>query len=61
MRLPFRRESVGSLRRAGSGAGVEEVIKAFAEEATLRYDAVPVPLDARTLELASSNGGAHLA
>jgi octanoyl-[GcvH]:protein N-octanoyltransferase len=61
MRLPFRRESVGSLRRAGSGAGVEEVIEAFAAEAMFRYDAVPVPLDEPTLELARTNGGAHLA
>ena len=60
MRLPFRRDSVGSLHRAGSGAGVEEVISAFAEEAALRYGAARVPLDARTLELARHDGGAHL-
>ena len=61
MRLPFRMESVGSLRRAGSGAGTEEVIEAFAAEAALRYGAACVPLDGRTLELAREDGGAHLA
>ncbi len=55
MHLPFRPESVGSLRRAGSGAGVEEVIDAFAAEAALRYGAVRVPLDGRTLALARGN------
>ena len=52
MRLPFRRESVGSLRRAGSGAGVGAVIEAFAAESAIRYGAVRVPLDASTLALA---------
>jgi octanoyl-[GcvH]:protein N-octanoyltransferase len=61
MRLPFRKESVGSLRRAGSDAGVEEVVEAFAAEAKLRYGATRVPLDGRTLELARDSGGAHLA
>jgi octanoyl-[GcvH]:protein N-octanoyltransferase len=64
MSLPFRRESVGSLRRAGLDAGIEEVVEAFAEEAALRYGADRVPLDARTLELARNSGGdsggAHL-
>jgi octanoyl-[GcvH]:protein N-octanoyltransferase len=60
MRLPFRRESVGSLHAAGCGAGVEEVIEAFATEAALRYDAAPVPIDERTLELAREGGDAHL-
>jgi len=60
MSLPFSRESVGSLRRAGLDAGVEEVVEAFAEEAALRYGADRVPLDARTLELARDSGGAHL-
>jgi octanoyl-[GcvH]:protein N-octanoyltransferase len=55
MRLPFRPESVGSLRRAGGRVGVEEVIDAFAAEASLRYDAIRVPLDERTLESARSN------
>jgi octanoyl-[GcvH]:protein N-octanoyltransferase len=60
MRLPFRRESVGSLRRAGCEAGIDEVVGAFATEAALRYDAARVPLDERTLEQARSNGGVHL-
>jgi len=60
MVLPFRPGSVGSLHRAGCGAGVEEVIDAFASEAALRYGAVHVPLDGRTLALARGNGAAHL-
>jgi lipoate-protein ligase A len=60
MRLPFRKDSVGSLRRAGCKAEVEEVIEAFAAEATLRYDADPVPLDERTIELVREGGGTHL-
>jgi octanoyl-[GcvH]:protein N-octanoyltransferase len=55
LRLPFRQVSVGSLRRAGCDAGVGEVIGAFAAEATLRYGAVCVPLDGRTLALARSS------
>ena len=61
MRLPFRKESVGSLHAAGYEAGVEEVIEAFAAEAALRYDAAPVPLDERTLGLARASGSAHVA
>jgi len=60
MRLPFRKESVGSLRRAGYEVGVEEVIDAFAAEAALRYGAARVPLDGQTLARASASGGAHL-
>jgi lipoate-protein ligase A len=60
MRLPLRKESVGSLRRAGSEAGVEEAIGAFAAEAALRYGAARVPLDGRTLALARGSGDAHL-
>jgi lipoate-protein ligase A len=60
MHHPLRRESVGSLRRAGCEAGVDEVVGAFATEAALRYDAARVPLDEQTLELARSNGDAHL-
>jgi lipoate-protein ligase A len=55
MRLPFRPKSVGSLRRAGSRAALEEVVEAFAAEATLRYGAVRVPLEGHTLELARGN------
>ena len=50
--LPFRAGSVGSLRRAGSAAGVEDVVQTLAEEAKARYEAVPVPLDEGTLALA---------
>ena len=60
MRLPFRRESVGSLRRAGLEAGVDEVIEAFAAEATLRYGAARAPLDGATMALARGSGEAHL-
>ncbi len=60
MRLPFRKESVGSLHAAGCEAGVDEAIEAFAAEAMLRYVAVPVPLDERTIELAREGGGTHL-
>jgi lipoate-protein ligase A len=60
MRLPFRLESVGSLRRAGCEAGVGETIDAFAAEAQLRCGAVRVPLDERVLELARERGDAHL-
>ena len=55
MRLSFRPESVGSLHRAGSRAGVEEVIDAFAAQAALCYGAVRVPFDGRTLALARGN------
>ena len=60
MRLPFRPQSVGSLRRAGSRAGVDGVIGAFAAEAALRYGAVHVPLDGPTLALARSSGRLHM-
>jgi lipoate-protein ligase A len=59
--LPFRPESVGSLRRAGSGSTVSEKIQAFALEARLRYGAVPVPLDDATMSLARATGGGFLA
>ncbi len=58
--LPFRPEAVGSLRRAGSGAGVGETIDAFADEAAARYGAERVPLDGETLRLAKAGGAAHL-
>ncbi len=60
MRLPFRPESVGSLRRAGCEAGVGETIGAFAAEAQLRYGAAHVPLDEGVLELARERGDGHL-
>jgi lipoate-protein ligase A len=55
LNLPFRPGSVGSLRRIGSRAGVEEAVGALAEEARLRYDATPVLLDERTQELARAS------
>lgn len=56
MDLPFRPASVGSLQRAGSTAGVQEAMEAFATEAEERYDAKRVPLDERTLEEAREQG-----
>jgi len=56
MDLPFRPESVGSLRRAGSGATTEDAIGAFAAEAAARYGAACIPLDGRTLGLAREAG-----
>ncbi len=50
--LPFRAGSVGSLRRAGSAAGVEDVVRALTQEAEARYGATPASLDEGTLELA---------
>ncbi len=60
MQLPFRRGSVGSARRAGNGASVEDFTEAFAAEAESRYGATRVPLDAATLALAREGGSAHL-
>lgn len=60
MGLPFRPESVGSLRQAGSGATVEAAIEAFASEASLRYGAERVSLDDRTLGLAREAGKEQL-
>lgn len=56
MRLPFRPESVGSLRRAGCGASVGEAVEAFAREAARRYGAERVRLDERTRRLAREGG-----
>ena len=55
MSLPMWPGSVGSLRRLGSKAEVEDVIAALAAEAKLRYDAKPVPLDETTLRQAREN------
>jgi octanoyl-[GcvH]:protein N-octanoyltransferase len=61
MQLPFRPQSVGSLRRAGYEAGTQDVREAFAVEAELRfYGAVRVKLDEKTQELASREGGQYL-
>jgi octanoyl-[GcvH]:protein N-octanoyltransferase len=56
MHLPFRKESVGSLHRAGYEAGTQVAIEALAAEAERAYGAVRVPVDEKTLELASSEG-----
>ncbi len=53
--LPMRSESVGSLRRLGSKAEVEDVIVALAAEAKLRYGAEPVHLDETTLRRSGEN------
>ena len=60
LELPFRAASVGSMRRARSAAGVEDVVLALAEEARARYGAAPVPLDERILELARAGREEHL-
>src|SRR5215216_3639378 len=60
MQLPFRPQSVGSLRRAGYEAGTQDVIKAFAAEAERIYGAVRVKLDEKTQMLASREGGQYL-
>ena len=54
MHLPFRKESVGSLRRAGYEAGTKNAIEAFAAEAEQIYGAVSIPLDENTLRKAIS-------
>jgi octanoyl-[GcvH]:protein N-octanoyltransferase len=60
MDLPFRPESVGSLRRAGYEAGTLNAMEAFAAEAQSIYGAVRTPLDEKTLAFASSEGGQYL-
>ncbi len=55
MSLPMRPGSVGSLRRLGSKAEVEDVIAALAAEAKLRYGAEPVHLDETALRRAREN------
>jgi octanoyl-[GcvH]:protein N-octanoyltransferase len=56
MHLPFRKESVGSLRRAGYEAGTKNAIEAFAAEAEQIYGAVRIQLDENTLRGAISAG-----
>jgi lipoate-protein ligase A len=60
LELPFRPESVGSLRLAGSEATTEDAIEAFATEAAARYGASRVPLDDLTLGLARKAGEEQL-
>jgi octanoyl-[GcvH]:protein N-octanoyltransferase len=60
MSLPMRPGSVGSLRRSGSKAEVEDVIAALTLEAKLRYGATLVSLDQRTLQRARKNRAEYL-
>ena len=60
MRLPFRPESVGSLRRAGFEGGTPQAIEAFAAEAERIYSAVRTPVDEQTLASASTEGEQYL-
>jgi lipoate-protein ligase A len=60
MHLPFRPDSVGSLRLAGYEAGTKRAIEAFAGETERIYGAVRVPLDEKTLGQASSEGEQYL-
>jgi octanoyl-[GcvH]:protein N-octanoyltransferase len=60
MNLPMRHGSVGSLHCNGSGADVKDVIGTFADEAKLRYGAIPVPLDEQTLWRARKSRAEHL-
>ncbi|MGI8539264.1 MAG: lipoyl protein ligase domain-containing protein [Rubrobacteraceae bacterium] len=61
MKHPFRRGSVGSLRRAGHEISVADVIEAFAGEAEVRYGAKRTSLDDETLRMAREAGEAHIA
>ena len=56
MDLPFRPASVGSLRRAGSTAGLREAMEAFAAEAKERYGATRISLDEQTRRIAHRTG-----
>ncbi|MDQ4002945.1 MAG: hypothetical protein M3259_03775 [Actinomycetota bacterium] len=60
MNIPMRLGSVGSLCKAGSKASVEDAIAALAQEARLRYDTTPVPLDAKTLRKARYDRAGYL-
>ncbi len=60
MKLPFRPESVGSLHRAGHDVSVGEAIEAFADGASLRYEAKRTFLDDETSRLARKAGAEHI-
>ena len=60
MHLPFRPESVGSLRRAGYEAATQHAIEAFAAEAENIYGAIRTPVAESTLAFASSEGEQYL-
>ena len=56
MDLPFRTGSVGSLRKVGVEAGLDEVVEAFAVEAEARYGAKRTTVDAQTMKSARGTG-----
>ena len=58
--LPFRSGSVGSVRAAGHGASVEDVVEALAEEAAARYGASRAPVDGRIMDRALAGRLDHL-
>jgi octanoyl-[GcvH]:protein N-octanoyltransferase len=60
MHLPFRPESVGSLRRAGYEAGTPNAMEAFAAEAERIYGAIRTTVDENTLQLSGKEGGQYL-
>src|SRR5919107_92413 len=60
MHLPFRPESVGSLRRAGYEAGTPNAMEAFAAEADRIYGAIRTTVDENTLQLSGKEGGQYL-
>jgi lipoate-protein ligase A len=60
MNLPFRPESVGSLRRAGYAVDVDEVVEAFTTEARDRYGAEPARVGEALLEEAARRGKTNL-
>jgi octanoyl-[GcvH]:protein N-octanoyltransferase len=60
MRLPFRPETVGSLRRAGYKSGTQNAIAALTAEAEHVYGAATTPVDEETLALASGVGRQYL-
>ncbi len=59
MHLPFRKETVGSLQRAGYQAGTQNAVEAFAAESEQTYNAVRIPIDDETLRLAGNSASQH--
>ena len=59
MHLPFRKETVGSLQRAGYQAGTQNAIEAFAAESEQTYNALRIPIDDETLRLAGNSASQH--
>ena len=60
MHLPFRPESVGSLRRAGYEAGHRTPSRPSPPKRSSVYGAVRTPVDEKTLAFASTEGGQYL-